>query len=99
MQARRRREGDRRRRHSAQTRRETVAKLVSKEAEAATTPFQCELSTKAGCECGPHILQSITDLDPEATLFDRIGAYDLISWNAMLEGLLQMEKGDQIGRF
>ena len=76
----------------------TMAKLVSKEAEAATAPFQYALSTKAGCECVAHILQSITDLDPEATVIsmDGIGAYDLISRNAMLGGLLRMEKGDQI---
>ena len=75
----------------------TMAKQVSKEAEAATAPFHFALSTKAGCDCIAHILQSITDLDPEATVIsmDGIGAYDLISRNAMLEGLLRMEKGDQ----
>ena len=31
-------------------------------------PFQCALSTKAGCECVAHILQTLTDLDPEATV-------------------------------
>ena len=47
------------------------------------------------------MLQSITDLDPEATVIsiDGIGAYDLISRNAMLEGLFRMEKGDQIFPF
>ena len=76
----------------------TMAKQVSKEAETATAPFQYALSTKAGCECVAHMLQSITDLDPEATVIsiDGIGACDLISRNAMLEGLLRMEKGDQI---
>ena len=45
-----------------------------------------------------HILQSMTDLDPDATItsIDGVGAYDLISRNAMLEGLLQMDGGDQI---
>ena len=78
--------------------REIVAKQVSKEAETATAPFQYALSTKAGCECVAHMLQSIMDLDPEATVIsiDGIGAYDLISRNAMFEGLLRMEKGDQI---
>ena len=51
-----------------------------------------------GCECVPHILQTVTDLDPETTIMsiDGMGAYDLISRNAMLESLLQMEGGDQI---
>ena len=74
----------------------TMAKQVSKEAETATAPFQHALSTKAGCECVAHLLQSITDLDPEATVIsmDAIGAYDLISRNAMFEGPLWMEIGD-----
>ena len=76
----------------------TMAKQVSKQVEAATAPFQYALSTKAGCECVAHILQCVTDEDPEATVIsiDGVGAYDLISRNAMLEGLLKMENGDQI---
>ena len=35
----------------------TTAKQVSKEAEAATTPFQYALSTKAGCDCVAHVFQ------------------------------------------
>ena len=43
----------------------------------------------------------MTDEDPEATVIsiDGVGAYDLISRNAMLEGLLKMENGDQILSF
>ena len=76
----------------------TMAKQVSKQAEVATAPFQYALSTKAGCECVAHILQCATDVDPEATVIsvDGVGAYDLISRSAMLEGLLRMEGGDQI---
>ena len=76
----------------------TIAQQVIEKVEAATAPFQYALSTKAGCECVAHILQTFTDLDPEATIMsiDGVGAYDLISWNAMLEGLLRMEGGDQI---
>ena len=70
----------------------TIAKQVSKQAEAATAPFQYVLSTKAGCECVVHILQTSTDIDPEATVMSIDGAYDLISRNAMLEG----QGGDQI---
>ena len=46
----------------------TIAKQVSKKAESATAPFQYALSTKAGCECVAHILQSMTDVDPSATV-------------------------------
>ena len=68
-----------------------MAKQISKKVEEATVPFQYALSTKAGCECVAHILQSLTDLSPEVTItsIDGVGAYDL-------EGLLRMEGGDQI---
>ena len=40
----------------------------------------------------------MTDVDPSATVISMDGGdtYDLISRNAMLEGLLRMEDGDQI---
>ena len=76
----------------------TMAKQVSSEVEKATAPFQYALSTKAGCECVAHIMQTLTDQDAEATVvsIDGVGAFDLISRRAVLEGLLRMEKGDQI---
>ena len=76
----------------------SIAKQITKKVEAKTAPFQYALSTKAGCECVAHILQSMTDLDPDTTItsIDGVGAYDLISRNAMLEGLLQMDGGNQI---
>ena len=67
----------------------TIAKQVSKQAEKATAPFQY-LSTKAGCECVAHILQAMTDPRQSSNrgLYRWCrGAYDLISRNAMLEGL------------
>ena len=75
----------------------TMVKQVSKQVERATVPFQCALSTKTGCECITHILQTFTDLDDDATIvsIDGVGACDLISRNAMLRGL-RMENGDQI---
>ena len=59
----------------------TMAKQVAKQAEKATAPFQHALSTKAGCECIAHIVQSLTDVDSNATVvsIDGVGAYDLIS--------------------
>ena len=76
----------------------TISKQVAKEAEQATAPFQYALSTKAGCECVAHIIQTMTDQDGEATVvsIDGVGAYDLISRQAMMEGLLGMNSGDQI---
>ena len=75
-----------------------MAKQFSKKVEVATAPFQYALSTKAGCECVAHILQALTDRDPEATIMsiDGIGAFDLISRISMLEGLLRMEDGVQL---
>ena len=76
----------------------TIAKQFAKKAEAATAPFQYALSTKAGCECVAHIVQALTDQNANATVVtvDGVGAYDLISRSALLEGLLRMENGDQI---
>ena len=76
----------------------TISKQISEKVEVATAPFQNALKTKAGCECVAHVLQTLTDLDPEATIMsiDGVGAYDLISHNATLEGRLRMEGGDQI---
>ena len=45
-----------------------------------------------------HVLQTLTDLDPTATILslDGVGAFDLVSRNAMLKGLLTMEGGDRV---
>ena len=71
----------------------TMAQHVAKKAEKATA-----LSNRARCECVAHIVQALTNQDVNATVVtvDGVGAYDLISRNAMLEGLLRMEGGDQI---
>ena len=54
----------------------TIAQQLSAAVETATAPHQCALSTKAGTECIAHVLQSLTELHPEATvtLIDGIGA-------------------------
>ena len=46
-------------------------------------------SRRLGCECIAHALQGLTELDPEATItsLDGVGAFDLVSRRAMLEGL------------
>ena len=62
----------------------TIAQQYVAKVEVATTPHQYALRTKAGCETVAHILQVLTDLDPNATVVsvDGIGAYDLISDDA-----------------
>ena len=91
-QTRRRGEGDSRGRLDQEAGRD------AKKVEETTAPFRHALTTKAGCECVAHILQTLTDSNQETTIIsiDGVGAYDLISRNAMLEGLLRMEDGDQI---
>ena len=76
----------------------TMAKQVTQEVEAATSPFPYALSTRFGCECVAHVLQTLTELDEDATIVsvDGIGAYDLISRKAMLDGLLSVEGGQQL---
>ena len=55
------------------------------------------LATKAGCERVSHVLQTTTDRDSRTVVsIDDVGAYDLISRNAMMERVLRMEQGDQI---
>ena len=59
----------------------TMAQHLGKAVEACTAPFQYALSTKAGCECIPHTLQALCELNPEATVIsvDGISAFDLVS--------------------
>ena len=76
----------------------TIAKQIARQTEEASVPYQHALNTKAGCECVAHVHQTLMDLDPEATIvsIDGVGAYDSISRNAMLEGLLRMEDGERV---
>ena len=61
----------------------------------ARAPFQYALSTRAGCECIAHVLEGITELHPELTntSIDGISAFDMISRESMLRGLLEVEGG------
>ena len=70
----------------------TITQQLSDAALAATSPFQYALSTRAGCECISHALQSLSELDPNATIMsiDGIGAFDLVSRGAMLQGLANL---------
>ena len=48
---------------------------------AATAPFRCAMATKAGCECISHVLQALTELNPNATILsvDGMSAFDMMS--------------------
>ena len=76
----------------------TIAQQINPAGEQATEPFQHALTTRAGVECVAHVVQTLTDLDPQATVLsvDGVGAFDLISRAAMLEGLLGIEGGDAV---
>ena len=55
----------------------TLAKQFSQQAQDATALFQYAFKTRAGCECGAHIIQSLTELDPSTTVIsvDGVGAF------------------------
>ena len=66
-----------------------MAQQLTKVVEAATSPFQYALSTRAGYECVAHTLQALYEINPETTVVsvDGISAHDVVSRRAMLEGL------------
>ena len=55
--------------------RRVVARTIAKQPQRPS--IQYALSTKAGCECVAHILQSMTDVDPSATVVSRRVRSDL----------------------
>ena len=73
----------------------TMSKQLMEAVQSATSPFQYAMATKAGCECISHVLQGLTELNPNATILsvDGMSAYDTISWRAMLQGLSNVEGG------
>ena len=79
----------------------TLAKQFVEQGQAATHPFQCALSTRAGTECVAHVVQALTSLDPSATILsiDGVGAYDSISRRAMFRGLMDMVDGEKLVPF
>ena len=74
----------------------TIAQQSETAVEIATKPFQYALCTRAGSECIAHVLQTLTDVDPSATILsiDGIGAFDLVSREAVLRGLLTVDGGE-----
>ena len=71
----------------------TMAHQMAEIVERATAPHQYALSTRGGCECVAHVLQGLTELDPETTVtsIDGIGAFDTISREAVLRGEQQAD--------
>ena len=76
----------------------TVAQQLGPSVEAATTLYQYALSTSAGSECVAHVIQGLTELNPEATVLsiDGISAYDQISRAAMIDGLFSLCGGEVV---
>ncbi len=70
----------------------TLAQQYAADFEEACSPFQFALPTRAGTECVAHLFQALTHRSPTTTIvsIDGIGAFDLISRQAMLSGLMRM---------
>ena len=75
-----------------------MAKSLGGAFKTATAPHQCALTTRSGCESICHVLQGVTDLDPEATVMsvDGVGAFDLISRASMMSGLRNARGCDEV---
>ena len=69
----------------------TIAQQVSEDVQKATKPFQFALSTRAGCECVSHVLQTLLEMDENTTLLSMDGVQ-----KAMMEGLLQRGQASSV---
>ena len=76
----------------------TIAQQIGDQVEQATSPFLFALKTRAGCECVSHTLRTLSEMDEATTILsvDGVGAFDLISRNAMLQGLAEMPGGLEV---
>ena len=72
----------------------TIPQQIGDRVEEATSPFQFALKARAGCECVSHTLRTLSEMDEATTIpsVDGVGAFDLISRNAMLRGLVEMPR-------
>ena len=75
-----------------------LAKQFMTRFEDATKPFQYALSTRAGCESIAHVVQVMTDRDPNCTVLsiDGVGAFDLVSRRAMMTAVHNMDQGEKL---
>ena len=74
----------------------TMAQQLGPSVEAATSPFQYALSTRAGGECVAHALQGICEVDSTILSIDGISAFDMVSRAAMLDGLYTLVGGEAL---
>ena len=76
----------------------TMAQQSGPQVESATAPFQYALSTRVGSECVAHVIQGLSELNPDSTMMsiDGTSAYDQISRAAMLDGLYTHCGGETI---
>ena len=65
--------------------------------EDATKPFQYALSSRAGCESIAHVVQVMTDRDPNCAVLsiDGVGAFDLVSRRAVMTAVRSMDQGEK----
>ena len=79
----------------------TLAQQFSLTVLEATSPFQFALSTNQVRDRGRDPRCKHSSLDENATVvsIDGVGAFDLISRNAMVSGLMAMENGDRMWPF
>ena len=76
----------------------TIAQQIGDQVEKATAPFQFALKTRAGSECVAHTLRTLSELNEATTILsvDGVGAFDLISRSAMMQGLVDMPDGVKV---
>ena len=76
----------------------TLAQQFHEEIEAATSPHQFGIASKSGLDAAVHMLRSITDLDPQATItqIDGIGAFDHIRRASMLNAVRNLPTGHRL---
>ena len=59
------------------------------------------MSTKVGCECIAHVQQSLCEAAPRSTVMsvDGVTAFDLISRESMMHGLMSVAGGGEVLSF
>jgi hypothetical protein len=70
----------------------TIVQQFGEEINAACSPYQYALSTRAGTDCVSHAIRAATDADPSCTVgaIDGVGAFYFMSRSAMLAGWAEL---------
>ena len=76
----------------------SIAQQIGDQVEKSAAPFQFALKTRAGSECVAHTLRTLSELNEATTILsvDGVGAFDLISRSAMMQGLVDMPDGVKV---